>query len=82
MLLVCVVLFSMSMLLFSGDKRIEDESKLKKYRKHATWKKVKCKKCHGTGNKIVTKIKNGKTVKVIKVCPYCKGKGYTGKSKK
>ena len=58
-------------------------SKLKKYNKNAVWRRVPCKKCHGTGSK-TKQWYNAKTNSMVKrqiPCPYCKGRGYRGKSK-
>ena len=60
-----------------------EESKLKKYNPNATWKKVPCKHCNGTGHKTKQKYntKNNRMHKWFVPCPYCKGKGTCGMSK-
>jgi DnaJ-class molecular chaperone len=69
---------------FAGEYHgITKESKMKKYNKHAVWRKVSCKRCHGTGSETVVKrdYKTNKTLKYQKPCLRCKGRGYIGMSK-
>jgi len=59
-------------------------SDMKKYNPNAVWHKVPCKHCDGTGHKIKSKYdsKHNRMIKWLEPCPYCKGKGYIGMSRK
>ena len=59
-------------------------SDMKKYNPNAVWHKVPCKHCNGTGHKVKSKYdaKHNRMIKWLEPCPYCKGKGYIGMSRK
>ncbi len=62
---------------------ITEASKLKKYNKNAVWRKVRCKRCNGTGSETKRKYNASKN-KMIKwqvPCVRCGGKGTKGMSK-
>jgi len=64
--------------------RLDKTSSMKKYNPHAVWQKTECKHCNGTGHKIkyLYDIKKNRTYRRLIPCPYCKGKGSIGMSKK
>jgi len=83
-LLVCILSF----VSYAGDKKkgyvsITKISKLKKYNKHAVWRKVRCKHCNGTGSRTVQKYNAKKNTmkKYLAPCHYCKGRGTRGMSR-
>jgi DnaJ-class molecular chaperone len=64
--------------------RLDKSSSMRKYNPNAVWRKVKCRHCNGTGH-ITRQRYNSKTNRMhkwLEPCPYCKGRGTTGMSKK
>lgn len=63
---------------------IEEESNMKEYNPNAVWRTVPCSKCGGTGSMTVYRydFKANRTLKYLEPCPYCKGSGTSGMSKK
>ena len=46
------------------------------------WTKLPCKHCHGTGHVVVVINKGNTSYRLLKPCPWCKGTGTRGTSKK
>ena len=63
---------------------IEEESKMKTYNPNAVWRTEPCSKCGGTGSRTVYRydFKANRTIKYLEPCPYCKGSGTSGMSKR
>jgi hypothetical protein len=61
-----------------------DPSTMQEYNPNAEWRKEPCKHCDGKGFKVETRedFKRNRTARRLVTCPYCKGKGYVGMSRK
>lgn len=86
-LMLVLMIMIMPLLAFSADKRmgtIEDESNMKTYNPNAVWQSVPCDNCNGTGSvtKYIRDEKNNRSTAMQVMCPYCKGTGTKGMSKK
>ena len=83
--MVVAVLVLTALCVFGGEKKkTEDYITVQPYNKHAQWKYEECTYCNGTGIVITKKYdhKRNRTIVIVKACPYCKGTGKRGMSKK
>lgn len=68
---------------FAGTTVLYHDSRVR-YKKHAEWKYEECTYCNGTGFVTEKKYDNkrNRTYVKVKLCPYCKGTGKHGMSRK
>lgn len=82
---MAVILLLTALCVLGGEKKkTEDYITVQPYNKNAQWKYEDCTYCNGTGFILIKKYdqKRNRTIVYVKACPYCRGTGKHGMSKK